>query len=143
MQRTQVGLDTLLILLRKARIRVKRYEEYRDSGENTAADRLLPRMMELRNDLLTALKGAAAAAADEDRPTQEVVDETRHLLRVLAPGRDRRSREVLEDATIIIRKHRRRKAAEESDSGSGQVVERRVTAQRVFRPSETITIKIG
>lgn len=140
MQRTEVGIDTLLILLRKARIRVSKYEHCRDAGHNSAADLLLPRLLEMRHDLLTALKGACSAEHEEDRPSQDLVDETRHLLRVLAPGRQTRSTDALDDSMILIKRHRRRKEAELA-TRNPQKVKRAVVARRFFRDSATLTLK--
>ena len=132
-----VSLDTLLILMRQARLRLKKYEQMRIDGENTAADRLIPQMLVLRQELAAAYRGLAQTTDSDERPTLEVEEQVRFLLGALAPGRSRPSKEILEDASLVIRRHRRRTS---SDSDSPRIPIAKPL--RTFRPSNTETMKL-
>jgi hypothetical protein len=112
-QRYEVSLDTLLILIRKATARVKKYEALRNDLENTVADRMLPEMFELRKDLRQAYLGSLKAKDPEDQPPAEVMDRAQLLLRALAPGirRPASTRELKS-----LSRRRRAKATEDTDT---------------------------
>lgn len=121
----EIGLDTLLILVKKARLRIKKYESHRAGGENRDADQMIPQMFALRADLVAALNGAKRSEDPEERPNAKVTEEVHVLLRALAPGLSnrrvstedlvvRRSRFAYDDATVAATPvlHTKRRADE-------------------------------
>jgi hypothetical protein len=108
MHRRHVGIETLLILVRKARLKIRRYESARAEGDFSTVNRLLPQILALRQEMGAAYRGACDASDADDHPDSELRDEVKVLMRVLAPGRQYAATEVIGPAELTIRKHRRR-----------------------------------
>lgn len=98
-----IGLETLLILVKKARLRIRKYESHRAGGETGDADQMIPQMFVLRSDLVAALNGAKRSENPEERPNAKVTEEVLLLLRALAPGLSTR-RVSTED--LVVRRNR-------------------------------------
>ena len=98
-----VGLDTLLLLMRKARLRIKKYETLRVEGDNGQADAMIPQMFALRTDIVTAISGSKRAEAVVDRPNARVMEEAHAVLRSLAPGQKVRRAPEPTEATVVRR----------------------------------------
>jgi hypothetical protein len=86
MQRNEVGIDTLLLLVKKATIKLKKYESLRNEGDNAAADGVMREMFDMRNDILAAYRGSLHADDPDDQPSAQLTEEVQFLLRALAPG---------------------------------------------------------
>lgn len=99
-----IGIDTLLLLMKKARLRIKKYEALRADGGNREADRMLPQMFALRADLSAALRGAKRAEEPEERPNAKVMEEVHALMRALAPGM--KVRRAAGEETTVVRRSR-------------------------------------
>lgn len=90
--------------MRKARLRIKKYDTLRVEGENRQADAMIPQMFALRTDIVTAIKGSKRAEDVADRPNAKVMEEAHAILRSLAPGR--RIRRPLEPEATVVRRSR-------------------------------------
>lgn len=130
MRSRDVGIETLLLLMKKARLRIRKYEALRTGGDNREADEMIPQMFALRADLIAALNGARRSDDPEERPNAKVTEEVNGLMRALAPGMKIR-RSSAEETTVV------RRSRFHYDEAT--VVGPRMT---VARPSGTRTTKL-
>src|ERR1700690_903324 len=86
MQRDAVSLDTLLILVRKGKARVNRYQKLRAEGGNSEADEMLPEMFQLRKEMTYAYHVLIRVTEPEEQPSADLMAQVQFLLRALAPG---------------------------------------------------------
>jgi hypothetical protein len=86
MPRDPISLDTLLILVRKGKARVKLYQNLREEGGNSTADQMLPEMFQLRKELTQGYRSLLHASDPEEQPSAELMAQVQFLLRALAPG---------------------------------------------------------
>lgn len=86
MRRNDAGIDTLHLLVRKAKFKLKKYETLRNGGDNRAADEVMREMFDLRNEIIAAYRGSMQADDPDDQPTAQIAEDVQFLLRALAPG---------------------------------------------------------